>query len=243
MGRTCKSCGLTFQATGEFFYIRKNSGRIDSHCKECRKRKTAAFYQANKASIRIKVNHKYKTDPEFREKKQKTDSESYLKNKDKRLKQYKKYRNQPDVIKRNKEYFKKLRENPDFIEQKKKYLNERHNSLKHDEDYKRTRREAFKNYYRLNKDKYRVHVIKRRSKLASAEGSFTPGEFNNLLVQQQFKCFWCDTDISEGKATVDHLHPISKGGSNYIQNIVGACGSCNSSKGAKLPEEFIELII
>jgi hypothetical protein len=37
--------------------------------------------------------------------------------------------------------------------------------------------------------------------------------------------------------TLDHLTPISKGGSNEVSNLVIACSHCNSSKGGRTLEE------
>jgi hypothetical protein len=41
-------------------------------------------------------------------------------------------------------------------------------------------------------------------------------------------------------AVVDHLMPRSRGGSDELQNLVLACTSCNSSKGAKTYEEYMQ---
>jgi CRISPR/Cas system Type II protein with McrA/HNH and RuvC-like nuclease domain len=37
---------------------------------------------------------------------------------------------------------------------------------------------------------------------------------------------------------VDHIQPISKGGAHSKENVVPACKSCNSRKGAKNPSLF-----
>lgn len=48
-------------------------------------------------------------------------------------------------------------------------------------------------------------------------------------------CSYCGLN----KATsIDHVIPISRGGNNNIENLTPACGSCNSSKGAKLLKEW-----
>lgn len=36
----------------------------------------------------------------------------------------------------------------------------------------------------------------------------------------------------------DHVIPISRGGSDAMNNLALACATCNVSKGGKLPEEF-----
>lgn len=38
--------------------------------------------------------------------------------------------------------------------------------------------------------------------------------------------------------TVDHVVPVARGGTNAPANLITMCRSCNSSKGATLPEEL-----
>lgn len=42
--------------------------------------------------------------------------------------------------------------------------------------------------------------------------------------------------------TNDHVVPLSRGGSNNIDNILPACKGCNCSKSAKTLEEYLSLL-
>ncbi len=64
-----------------------------------------------------------------------------------------------------------------------------------------------------------------------AEGSHSQEEYQIKLQIFHGKCAYCQVRQATSK---DHVIPLSKGGSNYIDNIVPACISCNSSKGNKL---------
>lgn len=49
-----------------------------------------------------------------------------------------------------------------------------------------------------------------------------------LLNKHKFKCVVCD---SKENLTIDHIQPVSKGGSDTISNLQILCKSCNSRKG------------
>ena len=75
-----------------------------------------------------------------------------------------------------------------------------------------------------------THSQKRRVLKAKAEGSYTIEDLEYIYNHQQGKCPCCRKFILFKKLTVDHIVPLSWGGSNYASNIQLLCGNCNSSK-------------
>ena len=57
-----------------------------------------------------------------------------------------------------------------------------------------------------------------------------------ILRRDGFICVYCHEQAN----TVDHVQPISKGGTDEPDNLVAACGKCNSKKSNKLPHLFFE---
>jgi hypothetical protein len=52
-------------------------------------------------------------------------------------------------------------------------------------------------------------------------------KLNALLFNQGGKCFYCDAVLDINEATVDHVIPQSKGGSNDLDNLVVCCKYAN----------------
>lgn len=55
-------------------------------------------------------------------------------------------------------------------------------------------------------------------------------------LRSDARCYWCKCAIDESSATIDHLVPLSRGGSNASDNLVLACKPCNQRRGASLPQ-------
>lgn len=104
-------------------------------------------------------------------------------------------------------------------------------------ELKRTRPYRFyQNKWReKNKEKVRSYEHKRRN----AEGKFNSLEIKELYKKQKGKCVNCVKSIS-GKYHIDHIVPISKGGTNWISNLQLLCPFCNISKGAKDPIKWAQ---
>lgn len=60
-----------------------------------------------------------------------------------------------------------------------------------------------------------------------------------LLKQNPF-CNYCNIPLNHENATLDHVLPRSKGGSNKQDNIVLACKKCNSKKSDMSAEKFLK---
>ena len=60
------------------------------------------------------------------------------------------------------------------------------------------------------------------------------------LWQENPKCFYCKRGLLFVESTLDHKIPLSKGGTDEIENYVLSCRDCNTEKGSSSFEEFIE---
>lgn len=100
-------------------------------------------------------------------------------------------------------------------------------------------RESNREWYNLRQREYRADnpekfadydrngQIKKRELKQNAEGSFTSKEWEELCIKFDYRCACCK---QEKPLTVDHIVPLSCGGSDYISNIQPLCRSCNSFK-------------
>ena len=58
-----------------------------------------------------------------------------------------------------------------------------------------------------------------------------------LFGRDRHVCAYCGGHFSPGKLSRDHVVPVSKGGVDIWTNVVTACISCNTRKGAKTLEQ------
>lgn len=76
------------------------------------------------------------------------------------------------------------------------------------------------------------HARRARKLNALINGPLPPGTYAAVLTSGP--CVYCGATA----ASVDHITPLARGGFEIEANLVPACGSCNSSKGAKLLSEW-----
>ena len=87
---------------------------------------------------------------------------------------------------------------------------------------------------------HRAHTHKRKALKRNASGFHTALELEQQRKRQHNKCYWCHMKLFKDVWHADHIIPLSRGGSDAIDNIVIACPTCNMRKYNKLPHEWRE---
>jgi len=72
---------------------------------------------------------------------------------------------------------------------------------------------------------------RRRARKANAVSTLTAAEWQEILVQYDFRCAYCG---KQKPITQDHIIPLTKDGNHTRDNVIPACKLCNSKKGVNL---------
>jgi 5-methylcytosine-specific restriction endonuclease McrA len=215
--KQCSLCKENLPATTEYFYAHKTSGDgLQTRCKHCYKKIALKYIEENPDKVRESKEKYRKEHPEA-----------------------------------SQEYSKQFRlKYPERIKATNKRSRKKHPQTKRDVEKRYRERHPEKAYARRKKwgienpQRLLDYSRARRAKKKNAGGSHTNEELLILYVIQQGKCCWCGQPMGNKitdrhlhhfeNFTEDHIKPLSKGGNDYIANIVLACWRCNCSRQEKL---------
>jgi len=100
---------------------------------------------------------------------------------------------------------------------------------------KERHRELCRAWAKKNPVAARALVARRRAIKLRAPGRYTASDVGAMLVDQCGRCANCRTELR--LMQVDHIVPLSRGGSNWPSNLQLLCETCNKRKADKLPHE------
>lgn len=124
------------------------------------------------------------------------------------------------------------RENPDKVASNMRKCRERRPD--HYKEYQKQYRKENPALYAASDCKKRSI---RRSAIDKTKHKLTTRELASLKKQAKGICYYCG---KKSKLTLDHIIPLSRGGTHSRDNVLFACNSCNCSKGAKDPNIFAQ---
>jgi len=129
----------------------------------------------------------------------------------------------------------------------------REEKAKYDAAYRESHKEIITKYQteyqRKHLPEYAARNAKRRALIRGTIDNATPRQlaeivevYRKAIEDPKVRCYLCGKLIPIGHRHVDHIIPLSKGGTSLPSNLAVACDTCNLHKSDKLPEEIGLLI-
>lgn len=222
--KVCSKCKRELLATPEYFTWDKKQDRPASWCHECNRASVKRWRDAHLEESRAKALQWQRDNP------------------DKVNERSRRYRaNNPE--KRRETVSRYAETNAEKIREKdRRYRAEcadkvresnRHWVVRNRDKVNATARR----YQARNREKAYERNRIRRARELNAPGTFTKADLDLQYQSQNGLCWWCGKQLN-GEYHADHMIPLARGGTNWPNNIVCACPSCNLQKHDKLPHEW-----
>ena len=91
-----------------------------------------------------------------------------------------------------------------------------------------------------NHERTLMHKKVRRARKRANGGKLSSGIIDRLMILQRSKCACCHADLKCTNYHLDHMMPLARGGKNEDLNIQLLCPTCNMSKHASHPIDFMQ---
>lgn len=211
MTKTCTKCEIT-KPIDDFSVNKRNKtdGR-QPKCKAC----NSKYYSERSDKIKKRIN------------------EHYHNNHERVLEERAELRKRPEAK------AKKAEQDRKYVQNNRNKINQYHNQWqKENRDKVRVyHRNWYAENYPLQRARMLANIHKRRARILANGNNTLTKEDIELLFSTTNSCSYCSA--TGVKLTLDHIVPISRGGTNSPDNIALACGHCNSSKGNKTLDEWL----
>lgn len=240
--KLCPSCNTELQDSS-FYKDKSKKDGLSTYCKPCRREKTRLYEVENKDKVDL-----------WREKRLREVAGGWHKDskicpKCKESKSHKEYSKNKGSITGLHVYCKacdssilreKIAKNPNYY--KDMYRDNRDRFRASNRRARIRNRETLiescKRWRLENRDKHLASVHARRARMLSADGGFSKKDIERLKKSQSMRCASCDTCLIKSGYHIDHITPLSKGGSNWPYNLQLLCPKCNLGKAAMMPSEW-----
>ena len=78
-----------------------------------------------------------------------------------------------------------------------------------------------------------------RAQKIGCENTLTYHQWIEILLQSDGKCYYCNANEGMNTLVIEHMIPLSRGGTNTASNICAACRRCNNTKHTKTHDQFL----
>lgn len=203
--KVCTMCGIS-KPLGDFPKEPRMADGRRNQCKRCRD---------------LRKREQIANSPELQRKAKERSARYYREHQEETIAKVRAYaqENRDKILEKSKEYWHT------------KVNKEAYNARRQESRTKRYREDA---EFREKRKREGRHSAKtRKARLRGSEGSYSLREWEDLCEKYNYTCLRCGASGSDVCLTIDHVIPVSKGGSNTIDNLQPLCGSCNSKKNNK----------
>lgn len=90
-----------------------------------------------------------------------------------------------------------------------------------------------------NPDLVKSRLLRRKKLEEGSIGYFTDSDISRIRIELEDSCRFCGKPL-DSKGEIEHLTPLSRGGSNFPKNLTLSCLNCNREKTNKTLTEYLE---
>ena len=145
----------------------------------------------------------------------------------------------------NKKYIndlnRKRRLDPEYIEKERKFGREYKRKLRLDPEYVCKEKEYYGNWRHTTSGKASIKTRSHKIKAIRLGRPYSPNlhtEYIHIKERLNNRCAYCASYLTLELEHIEHIVPLSAGGTHTPDNIVCSCARCNLSKNARPMEEW-----